>query len=168
MQVVGIMSGTSLDGIDFVLCQIDNLNCPIQYKDHASTIFPEPIKKHLLALASGAPSTTKEIALLHHQLGRLYAKDLQTICQKKKWQVDLIGLHGQTVFHQGGEATLQLGESSYMVSALQVPVVADFRPLDLAFEGLGAPLAGLFHQHLVSHHVHTKEGDRSTKYRGCR
>ena len=86
-----------------------------------------------------------EIARLHHDLGRFYARAAAPFAGR----AELIGVHGQTVYHQpGGErpATWQLGEPAYLAERLRVPVVSNFRAADLAAGGEGAPLATLFHR----------------------
>lgn len=141
------MNGTSLDGIDYVLVKIrkSGKSVDIKYLDHASTEFTKEMQS-ALRRAVTHDMKVNEFSELHHDLGRKYANDLKAILKKKKWKADLIGLHGQTVYHRGGSATLQLGEPSYMSAELDIPVVSDFRSKDIAAGGQGAPLASLFHQ----------------------
>jgi anhydro-N-acetylmuramic acid kinase len=147
IQVVGIMSGTSVDGVDFVLTRV--LRKPeglkVQFVDMASVAFPPPLRMQVLK-AADHELTVNALAELHFELGRFYARKLKVIAQKKFWKFDLIGLHGQTVYHKGESATLQIGEPSFLAEALHVPVVSDFRPADIAVGGQGAPLAPAFHQ----------------------
>lgn len=147
LKVIGIMNGTSLDGIDYVLVKIKRTgkSVDIKYLDHASTNFTPEMQTHLRRAVSHEMKVN-EFSELHHDLGRKYASDLKSIMKKRKWKADLIGLHGQTVYHRGGSATLQLGEPSYMSAELGLPVVSDFRTKDIAAGGQGAPLASLFHQ----------------------
>src|SRR5690606_12809888 len=84
-----------------------------------------------------------------HELGRYYAQSISKIVKRKKWKIDLVGLHGQTIFHQSGKASLQIGEPSYLSQALGCRVVSDFRQADIAAGGRGAPIAGIFHQYMV-------------------
>lgn len=148
LNVVGIMNGTSLDGIDFVFCKIEKKSnkFDIKYIDQSHTAFTSDMKE-LLLRATKHELKVAELANLHHELGRLYAKSLKSIVKRKKWKLDLIGLHGQTVFHGAPQATLQIGESSYLSAELGVPVVADFRSADLAWGGQAAPIASMFHKH---------------------
>lgn len=147
LNVVGIMNGTSLDGVDFVLCQIQkrgkNISIKFQKQEHVK--FSVSLRALLLG-AARHELHVQELGLVHHQLGRFYAESLSAIKKKKKWKFDLIGLHGQTVLHAPPHATLQIGEPSYLSSELAVPVVSNFRVADLAAGGQGAPIASLFHQ----------------------
>ncbi|MFZ3231810.1 MAG: anhydro-N-acetylmuramic acid kinase [Pseudobdellovibrio sp.] len=142
LKVVGIMNGTSLDGADFVLVDIntENLNC--QYKKMKSFSFSKALRNKLF-LAATHQLKVDQLALVHHELGRYYAN-----CYKKLnfGKIDLIGLHGQTVFHKGAVASLQIGEPSYLAEVAKCPVVSDFRVADIAVGGQGAPLAPFFHQ----------------------
>ena len=144
MNVVGIMSGTSLDGVDFVLTKVHRDQMKIEFSDMASTGFPRTLRERLQA-AVDHRLTVDTLAELHFDLGRFYAREFQKIQKKKNWSVELMGLHGQTVYHRGSQATLQIGEPSFLAELTGVPVVADFRPSDIAAGGQGAPLAPLFH-----------------------
>ena len=139
--VLGIMSGTSLDGLDLALCRIREKK--IVLEEHRAAGFPAALERRLQRACQGSGSIG-EIARLHHDLGRFYARAAAPFAGR----AELIGLHGQTVYHQpGGErpATLQLGEPAYLAERLGVPVVSNFRAADLAAGGEGAPLATLFH-----------------------
>jgi anhydro-N-acetylmuramic acid kinase len=103
------------------------------------------LRLRLHSAASGVV-TAWEVAQLHHDLGRFYVRG--ALRQRSSGRVQLVGLHGQTVFHRPhrhAPATLQLGEPAYLAEALRVPVVANFRAADLAAGGQGAPLAAVFH-----------------------
>lgn len=141
------MSGTSVDGVDFVLVRASRkASGPrVEYVDQASVKFPAPLREKILRAASHHLKVD-ELAELHFELGRFYSKKLQEIAQKKIWKFDLIGLHGQTVYHRGKAASLQIGESSFLSALFQVPVIADFRSGDVALGGQGAPLAPYFHR----------------------
>lgn len=153
LNVVGIMNGTSIDGADFVLCKISRSNSKVSPK---CQLLGSAHIQFSLELTQKLRSATQhrlkvdELALLHHDLGRFYAESLLIIKKRKKWKIDLIGVHGQTVFHAAPQATLQIGEASYLRAAIGVPVVCDFRPMDIAFGGQGAPLATLFHRDVLS------------------
>jgi anhydro-N-acetylmuramic acid kinase len=94
-----------------------------------------------------------ELAQLHHDLGRFYAH------AAPQWKCDYIGFHGQTVFHNPNKknpATFQIGEPSYLAIKLNAPVICQFRNMDLALGGQGAPLATLFHKTVFGdEHCHT-------------
>ncbi len=147
LNIVGIMSGTSLDGVDFVLVE-QNIK-KFKYKDMGSVVYSKHMKKALFNLAEGRMSF-RDSQLLHFKLGKFYADSLDKIQRIKKWKIDLIGLHGQTVFHQAPKATVQIGEPSYL-KRFNVPVVSDFRAKILSIGGQGAPLAPLFHNAIMGH-----------------
>jgi anhydro-N-acetylmuramic acid kinase len=150
MRVLGIMNGTSLDGVDFVLCKIQKSPLKLTFIKQTQTKFPKALRTRLLKAAQHR-STVDELSLLHHDLGRFYASAVKKLKLKG---ADLAGVHGQTVFHQAPYATLQIGEASYLSAEMQKPVVADFRVADLALGGQGAPLATIVHaalfQNLIS------------------
>ena len=142
--VLGIMSGTSLDSVDYALCAIGDAGIELQTQWRAK--FPRILQARLHQAARGR-SSSHELCRLHHDLGRFYALHA---CDGWKGQgPQLVGLHGQTIFHHPvpeKAATFQLGEPAYLVEALRVPVVNNFRAADLAAGGQGAPLATLFHR----------------------
>ena len=142
-HVLGIMSGTSLDGVDFALCAVSEARLKLHAIWNAS--FPRALRARLHAAARGE-ATSWELAQLHHDLGRFYAAHARS--QKGAPHPQLAGLHGQTVFHNPDPrtpATLQIGEPAYLAETLRVPVVSNFRAADLAAGGQGAPLATAFH-----------------------
>ena len=144
LRVLGLMSGTSLDGVDGALCEVSADG--VKLLELWSANFPKPLACRLHAAATGQANSW-ELAQLHHDLGRYYATAAQR--QPTARRAQLVGLHGQTVFHhphRARPATLQLGEPAYLAEALCVPVVSNFRVADLAAGGQGAPLATLFHQ----------------------
>jgi anhydro-N-acetylmuramic acid kinase len=140
--VLGIMSGTSIDSVDYALCEIGP--GPLRLRALWSARFPAAMQTALHAAARGdLPS--HPLGQLHHDLGRFYAAHARS----RHGRPDAVGLHGQTIFHQPARpcpATFQLGEPAYLAETLRVPVVANFRAADLAAGGQGAPLATIFHQ----------------------
>lgn len=151
--VLGIMSGTSIDGVDYALCDISASRFELRRLWAAN--IPPVLRARLHAVARGDASSW-ETAQLHHDLGRFYA---QHAARKGTLKPQLVGLHGQTVFHHpdsNAPATLQLGEPAYLAEALRIPVVNNFRAADLAAGGQGAPLATMFHVRAFGergHHV---------------
>lgn len=142
MKVLGIMSGTSIDGIDYALCDVEARS--IRLRKLWSREFPNAIRQSLHRAAANGCSA-HEIAQLHHDLGRLYAQQAASL----RADAELVGLHGQTVFHnpdRRAPATLQLGEPAYLAEMLRAPVISNFRAADIAAGGQGAPLATLFHK----------------------
>ena len=144
IKVLGIMSGTSLDAVDFVKVKINKKNLKCVYVDMESISFPAELRKKLLH-ASQNEKNVRELSAINHELGRFYASAFAKLNKKFK-NVDLIGLHGQTVFHDGANSTLQIGEPAYLREVSGKPVVFNFRSADLARGGQGAPLAPVFHQ----------------------
>jgi anhydro-N-acetylmuramic acid kinase len=141
--VLGIMSGTSVDGVDYALCAVSAAR--VELRELWRAAFPRALQARLHAASSGA-ATSWELAQLHHDLGRFYAA--HAVPARGKQQAQLVGLHGQTVFHNPSRrapATLQLGEPAYLAERLHVPVASNFRAADLAAGGQGAPLATAFH-----------------------
>ena len=147
MRVAGIMSGTSLDGIDVAIVDIEGRRIrPVTFR---STPYPDAVRKAILGI-SNATTTTAQIARLHFLLGELYARAVrETIRRNHVRGVELIGCHGQTIYHQGEReaflgkrvaATVQIGEAAVIAERLGVPVVSDFRTRDMAAGGKGAPL----------------------------
>lgn len=130
------MSGTSLDGIDVAIVEIQGRR--VRTIAFRSTPYPERIRQAILAV-SNTTTTTGDISRLNFQLGELYARAIAKVVAKAG-PVELIGCHGQTIYHEGGRNTLQIGEAAVVAERMGVPVVADFRPRDIAAGGQGAPL----------------------------
>jgi anhydro-N-acetylmuramic acid kinase len=143
LRVLGIMSGTSLDSVDFALCRTGHES--ISLEKHWQVRFPKALQLRLHAAAQGTASSW-ELAQVHHDLGRFYARHARRGLAGIR--PALVGLHGQTVFHnpeRQAPATLQVGEPAYLAETLRVPVVSNFRAGDMAAGGEGAPLATAFH-----------------------
>lgn len=135
MRVAGIMSGTSLDGIDVAV--VDIRGRKIDVASFRTFPYPEEVRRRLLGV-SNRETHTAEISRLNFLLPELYAKALKR-CGVPLETIELIGCHGQTIFHERGN-TLQIGDGSVLAERTGVPVVSDFRPRDVAAGGHGAPL----------------------------
>ena len=137
------MSGTSLDGVDFVLCEIGPNQ--IRLRQHWQVKYSKSLRSRLRLAATGE-ATSHALGQMHHDLGRFYANQADRCVGGER--VNLVGLHGQTVFHQPGKvpASFQIGEPSYLAETLRAPVVSNFRSADISAGGQGAPLATLFHR----------------------
>jgi anhydro-N-acetylmuramic acid kinase len=146
MIVGGIMSGTSLDGIDVAI--VDIRGRTMRTLAHSTTPYPKTVRDALLAV-SDAHCHTRDIARLHFELPRLYAKAFRKTAGKLK--AELIGCHGQTIYHESGRCTLQIGDGNLLASLTGVPVVSDFRPADIAQGGAGAPLVPFFDYRVFRH-----------------
>jgi anhydro-N-acetylmuramic acid kinase len=146
MIVAGIMSGTSLDGIDVAIVGIRGGK--LRTLSHSTTPYPEKVRAALLAV-SDAHCHTRDIARLNFDLPHLYARALQKAAGKTK--VELIGCHGQTIYHENKRCTLQIGDGSVLAALTGVPVVCDFRTADMARGGGGAPLVPFFDYRAFRH-----------------
>jgi anhydro-N-acetylmuramic acid kinase len=134
------MSGTSLDGVDVAVVDIavvDIKRSRFDVVKHATTAYPHELRERILAV-SNTTAHVSEISRLNFQLAEVYAKAIKN-CRVPLSTIDLIGCHGQTVFHERG-STLQLGDGSVLAERIGIPVVSDFRPRDIAAGGRGAPL----------------------------
>ena len=139
-RVLGIMSGTSIDAVDYAMCDVDARR--IVLRRHWQVAFPIALRRRLHEAAANR-SNTYELGQLHHDLGRFYAEHASARGTPK---AEIAGLHGQTVYHDADRAaTFQIGEPSWLARKLGVPVVSNFRAADLAAGGQGAPLATMFH-----------------------
>ncbi len=141
IKALGIMNGTSLDAVDYALIRVDADFKKMKFLEHWQKDIPTKLKKNLLAAAQNK-LTTYDLSNLHYDLGRLYGKHLRLI--KKNHNFDLIGLHGQTVFHDGAVATAQIGHPGFAFAATSKPVYFDFRAADVVNGGQGAPFAPFF------------------------
>ncbi len=150
LLALGIMSGTSADGIDVALVRVNGRKASLE--NFAAFPFPSSVQKAILSLGEGRPVATSEISQLNFLLGQIFASAALDACRKFRVspaRVDVIGSHGQTVFHQGRPAhflgrrvasTLQIGEPSVIAARTGITTVGDFRPADIAAGGQGAPL----------------------------
>jgi anhydro-N-acetylmuramic acid kinase len=135
MRVAGIMSGTSLDGIDVAVVDIEGKR--INVIAHCTFPYPDKVREHILAV-SDASAHTSRVSRLNFVLADLYAKAVRK-CGVPLDTIDLVGSHGQTIYHEQ-QSTLQLGDGSVLAEKLGKPVVSDFRTRDMAAGGKGAPL----------------------------
>ena len=158
MLVLGLMSGTSADGIDVALVRVtDSLRgSPAAPRallvNFAAFPYPPAVREAVLRLANGAATSTREISQLNFRLGELFADAALRACRKFRVapsRIALIGSHGQTLYHQGApspflgariSSTLQLAEPAVIAERTGITTIADFRPADIAAGGQGAPL----------------------------
>jgi anhydro-N-acetylmuramic acid kinase len=150
LLALGIMSGTSADGIDVALVRVVGRKASLE--NFAAFPFPRRLRETILELGEGLLVTTGDMSQLNFLLGELFASAALAACQKFRVapaQIDVIGSHGQTVFHQGKPAplhgrriasTMQIGEPSVIAARTGITTVGDFRPADMAAGGQGAPL----------------------------
>jgi len=148
MRVAGIMSGTSLDGIDVAIVEIRGRR--IQTIGFESTPYPKAVRAALLGELNG-----ETISRLNFQLGELYARAVLSAI-KQFGPVGLIGCHGQTIYHEGGRHTLQIGEPAVIAERTGITVASNFRARDIAAGGQGAPLVPFVDFLLFRHPTRTR------------
>jgi len=153
MIVAGVMSGTSVDGIDVSLVRINRSSAralpALELLGHETFPYPADVRRRILVSMNSPRISVADLARLNFLLGELYAEAVITTQKKLRTRADLVGCHGQTLYHQGMPAdflgrqlavTWQTGESSVIAARARLPVVSDFRPADMAHGGKGAPL----------------------------
>ncbi len=148
------MSGTSLDGVDVALCQIDENGCHLK----SSYFLPmaQELKEALLLMISGT-TTLQQVGKLNVELSLFFAQAVNEFLTKEalnRSDIIAIGSHGQTLWHEPhGDYpfSMQLGNPSVLAVETGIDVVADFRSKDVALGGQGAPFAPVFHKALFSH-----------------
>jgi len=145
---IGLMSGTSLDGIDAVVIEFANHHCQVLHT--ANVAYPDNIRSELLALHVASHNELERTALIANQLSYLYAdciKQLLNNASLSSSQVKAIGCHGQTIRHRPELGfTLQIVNPALLAELTGIDVVADFRSRDIVAGGQGAPLVPAFHQ----------------------
>jgi len=149
---IGIMSGTSLDGVDITLCEIDELSCRLVSSTEYS--LPSEIKTEILKLIS-TTATLQEIGKLDNKLGLMFGELVVRFVSEQKHHdtIRAIGLHGQTLWHSPNGTnpfSMQLGDANIVAAKTGITTVADFRRMDIANGGQGAPFAPAFHQFLFN------------------
>ena len=153
MIAIGIMSGTSADGMDAAAVEIGDAEHGarpvIRFLAHVARHHPDRLRYRILAAGSGAPLPAHDIAILHAELGDAYASIAREIVTATGREPACIALHGQTIAHFPAEhATLQIGDTSRVAIEIAAPVIDDFRSADVALGGQGAPLVP-FADHLL-------------------
>ena len=147
---LGIMSGTSLDGVDIALTDIQSNQTKLIAADF--TPMPANLREKVTALIQSGETSLQALGELDHQFGLLYADCVNTFLHKyqlKPEQIEAIGCHGQTVWHSPkGQFpfTMQIGDMNLLAAKTGITVVGDLRRKDMAFGGQGAPLVPAFHQ----------------------
>jgi len=165
MKVIGLMSGTSADGIDAALVDVQGGSKRLQVKLLAFGIYPYPksLQKTILDLASTSSFLIDHFCALNFSLAERFSDAVMSLADEAKTplsKIDLVGSHGQTVRHLPKPSgprkhmtgsTLQIGEPSVIAERTGITTVADFRPRDMASGGEGAPLTPYLHYHLLQH-----------------
>jgi len=147
------MSGTSLDGIDVAIVEIRGRGIgtlTLQTIGFQTTAYAAGLRARLLK-----PGDSREISRLNFELGEIYAKAVLRAV-RTYGPVELIGCHGQTIYHEGGKHTLQIGEAAVIAERTGTPVVSNFRAADIAAGGQGAPLVPYVDYLLFRHPKRTR------------
>ncbi len=180
MTVAGVMSGTSADGIDVAVVRIAPRGHPgpgepsprtarmrhpdlakpkVKLLAHEAFPFPAALRRAVLAAMDARSTSTAELARLNWRLGMAYAEAVKETLGRHRLKLDLVGCHGETLYHQARAenyagrrfaCTWQAGEAQAIAAAVQVPVVSNFRPRDMLAGGQGAPLVPLLDYVLYS------------------
>jgi len=165
MIVAGVMSGTSADGINVALVDIDSSafrkpkgsdargregpRPAVNLLGHQDYAYPAKVRSAVLAAMNSTCASVADLARLNSLLGELYADAVVAAQRQFRVKVHLVGCHGQTLYHQGEPqaflgrrvtTTWQTGEAALIAARVGAPVVSDFRPADMAAGGKGAPL----------------------------
>jgi anhydro-N-acetylmuramic acid kinase len=160
MIVAGVMSGTSADGINVALIKLvwsgrprprasSSTNPSFKFLAQAEYPYPKPVRKAVLEAMNARHASVADLAKLNFLLAELYAEAVLATQRRFQLKAELIGCHGQTLYHQGDPAkflgrklavTWQTGEGAVIAARVGVTVVSDFRPADMAAGGKGAPL----------------------------
>jgi anhydro-N-acetylmuramic acid kinase len=162
--VVGLISGTSMDGIDAALVRISGpaARPRVRLMAFETFAYSATVRQRILRVSTGEAASAGEISQLNFLLGELFAEAALRVCRKTKMppsRLAAIGSHGQTIFHQGTptreggrriSSTLQIAEASVIAERTGAPVVADFRTADMAAGGQGAPLVPMVDYLLLS------------------
>ncbi|NPA68075.1 MAG: anhydro-N-acetylmuramic acid kinase, partial [Chlorobi bacterium] len=137
--ILGIMSGTSLDGLDFALCRFKSSSLAYDYEIIKTGFYPYDLQTKK-KLSEAQKLNAYEFILFHKQYGKYIGQKAKCFL-KNEVTPDIIASHGHTVFHKPQEQiTFQIGDAAFITAETGIPVISDFRNLDTALKGQGAPL----------------------------
>ncbi len=164
MIVIGLMSGTSADGVDVAICDIHGEpgKMHAQLLHGATFAYQADLRRRILACCDPVESNVTEIAALHVDLAEVFAESALTVIQQNGMtpqQVDLIGSHGQTIWHNvlptgAVDVSLQVVEAAVITERTGITTISNFRARDIAAGGQGAPLTGYVDWLLLRHPTH--------------
>jgi anhydro-N-acetylmuramic acid kinase len=160
--VAGVMSGTSADGINVALARIQGrgFRSHLELLAHYEFPYPAEVRRAVLAVMNAKSASIADLSRLNFVLGELYADAICMAQRRARLECELVGCHGQTLYHQGNPApflgrrvacTWQTGEAAIIAAKIGVPVISDFRPADMAAGGKGAPLVPFLDYVLYRH-----------------
>lgn len=149
---IGLMSGTSLDGIDAALVRLGGNSAEIVPEDISlvhfiTTSYSAEHREALLRLCEPGQATVADVCAMNFTIGEMFAQAALELLEEANFspdQIEVIGSHGQTIYHIPGKSTLQIGEAAIIANRTGITTVADFRPADIAVGGQGAPLIPYF------------------------
>jgi len=156
MKVIGLMSGTSIDGIDAALTEIsgDAENIQLELLGFHTYPYPPSLRQELLNLCAGKAIAVEQFANIDDQVAKTFVMAAIKL-QKQFGKADLIGSHGQTIFHRPPQNNLgfswQIGRGEVIAQLSELPTVSDFRRADIATGGQGAPLVPKVDAYLLAH-----------------
>ncbi|QPC80647.1 anhydro-N-acetylmuramic acid kinase [Phototrophicus methaneseepsis] len=164
MLVLGLMSGTSADGIDVALCDIQGQPSPLHARIIAGKTYPydATLRQRILDNCDMQTSQVDQIAQLNVDIANIFADAIFTFCAEQAIdlaKIDLIGSHGQTLWHNvlpdgSVSASLQIGEASVLAERTGITTISNMRARDIAAGGQGAPLTGYIDWLLLRHETY--------------
>ncbi len=141
IRILGLMSGTSLDGLDLALVEwAGDDSSDFHVADTATFDYDAATRNTIAQCITG---TTSDVCRINYQLGRIWGKRVHEYLRGLEFSpedITCIGSHGQTVWHESGDSTLQIGEPAVISALTGIPVISNFREQDIALGGTGAPL----------------------------
>ncbi|MDR2876399.1 MAG: anhydro-N-acetylmuramic acid kinase, partial [Methylobacillus sp.] len=150
---IGLMSGTSLDGVDGVIVRFGAKNCHVI--EHAFLPFPETLRDELLALNASGNHEIERSQIAGNALADIYAACVENLVNQSgldRRDISAVGCHGQTIRHRPDQGyTVQIGNAARLTELANITVIADFRSRDIAAGGQGAPLVPAFHDAVFRH-----------------
>lgn len=161
-RTLGLMSGTSADGLDIAYCEVNARKHSLKNLASATVSYPAELQEKILNIAKDGDARLSELIGLSYYMGHFYADAIEQFCRKHNLTtdaIDLIGSHGQTIAHfskpmqyldRTVTGTLQIGEAEVIAKRLGVVTVSDFRSGDIAVGGSGAPLTPIYHHAVFS------------------
>lgn len=163
MKIIGLMSGTSADGLDIALCDVaDDTGMLTADVLHGTMVpYTTNMRQRILDACHPQTSTTPHISALHADLGRFIGEQVSQFLDTHHATADLIASHGQTIWHDVGDdgtvrSTLQIGSPAYIAEATGITTISDFRARDVAAGGQGAPLTAYVDYLLLRHPTKTR------------
>jgi len=158
MRVIGLMSGTSADGIDAALVRVGRRRAGfvVRLAAFRHVAYPPAVRRRVRLAADGAPIGAAELATLGREVGERQAAAVVGLCRQARSSlaaIDLVGCHGHTLHHDPsrGHVTMQIGEAALVAVRTGITTIADFRPADVAAGGEGAPLVPAAHAWMFRH-----------------